>query len=64
MDKAHKVGEVVGGKTGQPYDVYYQDMTGMYRISKKGETSSDIASGVAGSPAEAMRMAHEDVKTK
>lgn len=64
MDKAHKVGQVTGGKSGQSYDVYYQDMTGMYRISKAGETSSDVGSGVAGSPAEAMRMAEEAVKAK
>jgi hypothetical protein len=63
-DKAQKVGEVVGGKSGQVYDVYYHDMTGMYRISRQGETNSDIGSGVVGSPDEALKAAREHVKTK
>lgn len=62
--QAQKVGEVIGGKSGQVFDVYYQDLTGMYRISRQGETTSDIGSGVAGSPGEAMKAAQEHVKTK
>jgi hypothetical protein len=62
--KTQKVGEVKGGKTGQVYDVYYQDMTGMYRVSKHGETKSDVASGVVGSAGEALKAAQEAVKSK
>lgn len=64
MATAKKIGEVKGGQTGQVYDVYYHDMSGVYRLSKHGEATSDIATRVVGSPAEALRVAQEDAKTK
>lgn len=63
-ETAGKVGEVKGGVTGQVFEVYYHDMSGVYRLTKKGDTKNDVAMRVVGSPTEAMRAAEEDVRTK
>ncbi|MFP4322671.1 MAG: hypothetical protein ACLFTK_09470 [Anaerolineales bacterium] len=63
-ERAGKVGEVKGGKSGQVFDVYYHPISGVYRLSKQGETTSDIAYRVVGSPDEAMRAAQEDTRDK
>lgn len=62
--KAEKIGQVQGGKTGKAYDVYYQDLTGLYRLMQTGKLHTDVITRVVGSPDEAMKAALEDVRAK
>lgn len=63
MARVQKVGEVTGGKTGITYDVYYHEVSGMYRLINP-QDNTDVASRVVGAPEEAMRAATEDAKNK
>jgi hypothetical protein len=59
-----KVGEVIGGKSGQIYEVYYQNTSGAYRLTQKGKAPNAVSSRVVTSAPDAMRTAREEARTR